>query len=216
MMSETRRAARRRRSRERLYRKVKRLGLAPKHVAEVGVWYPERSSVLNFITDGVLTDLVEPDPLCVARIRERFGATPNVRIFECAVYSENTTVTLYRTNESTFVKGLSAAPALVNDAYVPSGDDSFQAEGRVFGEIDDGTIDLLSIDTEGCEWYVLQGLLSRPLVISVETHRKRYRNPYLPQIMGWMRKHEYRVWYRTKSDTVFVPRKMFGPFVRFR
>jgi len=29
-------------------------------------------------------------------------------------------------------------------------------------------------------------------------------NPFLAQIMDWMESHHYAIWYKTKSDTVFV------------
>ena len=43
-------------------------------------------------------------------------------------------------------------------------------------------IDLLSVDTEGCEWFVLQTLRSRPAVISIETHGGLYLNPHRDEI----------------------------------
>ena len=38
----------------------------------------------------------------------------------------------------------------------------------------------------------------------METHGARYVNPFLPEILSWMRKHDYAVWYRDKSDSVYV------------
>lgn len=96
------------------------------------------------------------------------------------------------------------SPALVNDRYQPKAEDLFYAEAHVFSDFDDGSIDLLSIDTEGCEWYVLMHMKSRPLVISLETHGKRYRNQYITEIQQWMKDNGYRKWYRDKSDTVYV------------
>jgi FkbM family methyltransferase len=189
---------------DKLYRKVARLDTTIRHVAEVGVYLPETSNVLLFIEDGIRTDLFEPDPESLTKIHERFDGYSNVTIYPYAIYGERTTLGLYRTNASTFVSDLPASPALVNDKYQPNKDDLFHAEARLFSDFDDGTIDLLSIDTEGCEWYVLEHLVSRPIVISLETHGKAYTNPYLKHITGWMSENGYRVWYRDKSDTVFV------------
>jgi FkbM family methyltransferase len=193
---------------ETLYRKVKKLGFTPKHVAEVGVWMPESSNVLMFIEDGCRTDLFEPDPLCIEKIEARFSGYSNVHVHPNAIYHENTTLGLYRTNSSTFAQGLQASPALINDRYQPREEDLFHAEARKFSEFDDGTIDLLSIDTEGCEWYVIQTMVSRPMVISLETHGKKYRNPFAGEIQQWMNDNGYRVWYRDKSDTVYVRKEL--------
>ncbi len=78
------------------------------------------------------------------------------------------------------------SPAQVNDDYQIRKEDRFQVGCVRFDEIDDGSIDLLSVDTEGSEWYVLKYLKSRPLVISVETHGKSYLNPFFGEISAWM------------------------------
>jgi FkbM family methyltransferase len=189
---------------DKLYQKVKKLGLDPEHVAEVGVYLPETSNILGFIKDGCRADLIEPDPLCVVRIEDMFKHFPNVRVHPFAVFDKRTTLDLYRTNASTFVASLPSSPALVNDRYKPKEKDLFHAEAKLMSDLDDGTIDLLSIDTEGCEWYVLQTLRSRPAVISLETHGKKYRNPFYREIGLWMKNNKYKLWYMDRSDSVFI------------
>lgn len=193
-----------------LYQKVQKFKLPIKHVAEVGVYYPETSNVLGFINDGVCADLFEPDPLCIEKIKAYFNQHPHVKVHPYAIYHENTTIALYRTNASTFVETLSVSPALMNDNYIPNSNDKFYAEARCFADFDDGTIDLLSIDTEGCEWYVLQTLVSRPMIISAETHYRKYKNPFIHEIQEWMDANQYKVWYKDTSDTVYI-QSMFKP-----
>lgn len=187
-----------------LYRRTARLGLRPVHVAEVGVYLPETSNVLRWIEEGVRTELVEADPEIVRVLEERFGELAHVTIHPYAVHAEHGTIGLYRTNASTFVEDLPASPALVNDRYQPKPADLFHVETRRFDELDDGTLDVLSVDTEGCEWFVLRHMTSRPAVISLETHGKRYENPWLREIQAWIAAHDYRAWYRDASDTVYV------------
>lgn len=188
---------------ETLYRRTRGLGIGVEHVAEVGVYYPETSNVLGFIEDGTRADLFEADPLCVEKVRERFAGSANVQVHPFAIYHTAGTVTLYRTHASTFVEGVQS-PALRNDGYQPTPEDAFQAEARIFSDFDDGTIDLLSVDVEGCEWFVLQHLRSRPKIMSLETQWRRYRNEHLGEIERWMRENGYRVWYREGSDTVYI------------
>ena len=189
---------------ERLYRKTRIWGFNFNHVAEVGVYLPASSNILGFIKDGIRADLFEPDPDCIEKMKDYFRDNSNVRIFPYAIYAESGPIRLYRDGASTFVADLKSSPALANDQYQPAPEDIFYAEARIFSDFDDGTIDLLSIDTEGCEWYVLMHLKSRPLVISLETGWKKYRNPYLPQIENWMSENGYRKWYRDRSDTVYL------------
>lgn len=187
-----------------LYQKVKSMCYKPNLVAEVGVYLPHTSNILGFINDNIETILVEPDPKCIEKIYEYFIDKTNIKIFKNAIFTENTTIELYRTNASTFVSTLPSSPALVNDKYQKKNEDKFEAIAIKFSEIDKGNIDILSIDTEGCEWYVISTMVSRPKVISIETHAKKYKNPFIDDLKKWLNQNNYKVWYIDKSDTIFI------------
>jgi FkbM family methyltransferase len=193
---------------DRLYRRTKALGIAPTHVAEVGVYVPESSNVLGFIEDGCAAELVEPDPACLARLRERFAGYANVTIHPVAIHEREGRLALYQREASTFAKGLPSSPSIANDGYTPSDDDLFEVVATTFDRIDDGMIELLSIDTEGCEWYVLKTMRSRPAIISVEMGFRAYRNPFAAEIRAWLASNDYVLWYRDKSDSVFIRRPL--------
>ena len=185
-----------------LYRRCKRKGYAPTSVVEVGVYIPETSNVINFIEDGVKTLLVEADPKTVEKIKARFGSFKNVVCKQVAVFDYNGTVKLAQRASSTFISSLKS-PAVVNDSYTIKEEDEFEVPAITFDTIDDGKIDLLSIDIEGAEWFVLKHMKSRPTVISIETHGKYYINPYFEQIDQWMKANGYKLWYKDKSDSVY-------------
>ncbi len=105
---------------------------------------------------------------------------------------------------------------MLNDAYEQKPENTFKVACKPFSSIDDGSIDLLSIDIEGGEWYVIKHLQSRPAIISVETHAKHYVNPFLKEILAWMSQEGYQIWYKDKSDTVFVHQKAFQPTISDR
>jgi hypothetical protein len=108
------------------------------------------------------------------------------------------------------VSTLPYSPAQINDDYQIRKEDTFTVECRTFDELDDGTIDLLSVDTEGSEWYVVKKLVSRPVVISVETHGKSYLNPYYGEIRCWMAANGYERWWLNKTDTVYYKKGAFS------
>lgn len=186
------------------HKRVKDAGLECAHAAEVGVWHPDTSNVYGFILDGVRTTLVEPEPHAIDLIVQRFGGRDNVKLHTCAVCDFNGEVDLLHRESSTFVATLETSPAMVNDGYSKRAEDAFTAQAVKFSEIDDGTIDVLSVDTEGSEWFVLKHMISRPRVISLETHGGAYRNPYYPEITQWMREEGYVLWYKDASDSVYV------------
>lgn len=191
-----------------IYKKLQQKNVAFRHVCEVGVYLPETSNVIDFIKNGVKASLVEADPVIVSRIRALFKDY-NVQVYPFAVWDYTGTIKLSKASASTFVTELQASPALVNDKYVVREEDTFEVPCKVFSEVDDGSIDLLSIDIEGSEWYVLKHLVSSPKVISVETHGKVYTNPFLKEILAWMAAHRYQAWYKDSSDTVFVKEGAF-------
>jgi len=187
-----------------LYYYVRKKGFTVNHVAEVGVYYPETSNILDFINNGVRSTLVEADPLCVERIEAYFKGKSNVKICPYAIWDKNETIVLYRAKASTFVGSLENSPALVNDNYHLKDEDKFAAEGKVFSDIDDGTIDLLSIDIEGAEWYVIKHLRSRPSVISLEMQADTYVNPHLKEINKWMKSNNYKLWFLNDTDAIYL------------
>jgi hypothetical protein len=82
--------------------------------------------------------------------------------------------------------------------------DRYTANTQIFSEIDDGTTVLISIDIEGSEWFVIKPMVSRPAIISVETHGGIYTNPFLHELETWMQSNSYTLLYKTRSDSVFV------------
>lgn len=195
---------------KKLYTRVQKKKLAVQHVCEVGVWLPEMSNILDFIVkDRMRTTLVEPDPGSIAAIRSYFRDYPNVELLPYAAYDHHGVLELVQRNASTFVSTLPYSPALVNDNYHIRQEDRFTVECRRFDELDDASISLLSVDTEGSEWYVIKYLRSRPLVISVEMHGKSYLNPFYAEITSWMAREGYVRWYMDKTDIVYSRKGAF-------
>ena len=186
-----------------LHRRVQAKGFVPAHVGEVGVHLPAQSNVYAWITSGVRATLVEADPVTVREIHAHFGARPSLTVHAVAACDFRGDVELRRAGPSTFIRGLNS-PAVVNDGCDDGEGDVFHAPARLFSEIDDGTLDLLSIDVEGAEWFVIKHLKSRPAVLSVETHGARYVNPHRAEIESWTRANGYVVWYLDGTDTVYV------------
>jgi len=187
-----------------LYQKVEAKGFIPTHVAEIGVWHPSTSNIYQYILEGVRTTLIEPDPESIRLIKEKFGNNKNVVLHEVAVCDFNGDVELCKRESSTFVSQLPSSPALVNDDCDIDTTEKFTASAILFSKIDDGSIDLISIDTEGSEWFAIKNMISRPAIISIETHGGMYKNPYLGELIKWMEDNRYTLWYKDKSDTVFV------------
>lgn len=195
---------------KKIYRHLKTKNITFHHVCEVGVYLPETSNIIDFIKDGIRATLVEADPITIEKIKVYFSEY-DITLFPVAVWDYTGTIKLSKAEASTFVTELKSSPAIINDQYKVMEENTFEVPCKVFSDIDDGHIDLLSIDIEGGEWYVIKHLISRPAIISVETHGKYYTNPFLTEIIAWMNKENYAVWYKDRSDTVFVRADVFLP-----
>lgn len=186
-----------------IFRKVKEKNIEIQCVCEVGVYLPETSNIIDFIAEGRKTILVEPNPPAIEAIKSYFKDFSNITLYPFAIYKHNGKLVLSNAEASTFVSELPASPALINDKYKPDSTKNVEVDCRLFSEIDEGDIDLLSVDTEGCEWYVLETMKSRPKILSIETHGKFYVNPFIENLNQWIISNGYKEWYKDKSDTVF-------------
>jgi FkbM family methyltransferase len=193
-----------------LFTKLKQKNIQFKHVAEVGVYLPETSNIGAFAKEGIKSTFVEPDPYSLKKAKEYFLGMNNVTIYPVAVFDKSGSVELVQQKASTYLKVLDSSPAIINDEYTLDEEDTFTVDAVKFNEIDDGSIDLLSIDIEGGEWFVIKHMVSRPLVLSIETHGAMYINPYIDEIEKWMSENEYIIWYMDGSDTVYVKNGLFN------
>lgn len=192
-----------------LFYKLKNKNIQCQHVAEVGVYLPETSNIGAFANAGVRSSFVEPDPNSLNAIRKLFGEKENITIYPVAVFDKSGRVELVQRKASTYLKMLDSSPAIINDEYKIDEDDVFEVDAVTFDEIDDGSIDLLSIDIEGGEWFVLKHMQSKPQVLSIETHGAMYTNPFINEINNWIAENDYVVWYMDGSDTVYIKQKLF-------
>lgn len=148
-----------------------------------------------------------------------FGHLSHVLLHNVAIYKTKGEIDLYECNASSFVGGVQS-PIKVNNGYVE--DDTtagikaiikdFPYTGAAHTKVpsdtidafDNGMIDVLAVDTEGCEYYALEKLISRPKLICLETHGDKYMNPMINEIVAWMNTNGYGVGLQSESDTLFV------------
>lgn len=148
-----------------------------------------------------------------------FGALPNVTVHHAAVVQSRGPVQMFECNASSFVAG-TQSPIKINNGFVESdstdgiksiikgfpyaGQAHTTVRGATIDEFDDGQVDILAVDVEGCEYWSLHTLVSRPRLICLETHGGQYVNPMLDQIVDWMRMNGYGVAAQSESDTLFA------------
>ena len=185
-------------------------GSKVKSVCEVGVNEPDKCSVAPFTRNGAKTLLVEPLPWCVEHLRQEF---PSATVIEAACGFENGTTILFDRGEGSWIQQVPAGMAPDEHAK-HSGikrddfEEKYMRETRVlrFSDIDPGDLDVLCVDVEGAEWFVIEQMRSRPRMVRAETHftHSGYKNPNLDKIMGHMAGLGYKVIGQDVSDTLWI------------
>tara|TARA_R100000734_G_scaffold18994_1_gene17403 strand:+ start:126 stop:707 length:582 start_codon:yes stop_codon:yes gene_type:complete len=178
-----------------------------KHVCEVGCFLTETIQTKQFLGTHVKTTLIEPNPLAFKDIESKLSHYENVCLYNLAITDTGGKVKMYNTvdgiDSSAFVDS-EFSPAILNNNYQKNEEDSFIVNSVSFDKIDDGEIDILYVDTEGHEWFIIKNMKSRPKFIILETHGENYVNPYMNNITMWMNKNEYKVIKKDISDTLYI------------
>ena len=192
------------------------------HLVEVGVYIPRYSQVKDFIYEDCRIQMFEPQSKCYDELMQYFGACSNVKIYKYAITNKKGKATLKipvqkyggpDSSGSSYIDGINSP--YLNKRY--DEDRIFQetkeeeVKTRTFDEFDDGTIDMLFLDCEGCEWFVIKNMKSRPQVISLETGKdvvkdkvKEAINPFYNEIEEWMKDNNYKPCMQVGSDTIYV------------
>ena len=159
--------------------------LTPRTLVEIGAAHPTTYRLDWFVKNGNKVILVEANPRLHYCLTEGWNdndfketwtpqnqiAPPppyqnaglkeysNVQVINAAITNINGPIKLYERNASTFVGGVKS-PATVNDGYEENDKDAYNVDGITIDKIDDGEIDVLLSDTEGCEWFCIKNLIS--------------------------------------------------------
>ena len=171
------------------------------------------SSLHNFLTPNVRLDIIEPIPKNIQAIEECYKDFPNVTVYPFAIWKESCTLEMYDLERVSYVKGIDA-PATgsyrgmaepgrpTKLSYEPKDSDLIKVEAKTFDQFDNGKIDVLDLDVEGAEWYVLEKMISRPKIVIVETGADR-DHPFISDIDNWALENGYVEFRHYESNSWF-------------
>lgn len=183
-----------------LSKRCKEIGFQPERIAEVGVGAPEQITTGKLLKDAKSVILVEPHPGSFRRLTKLFEEDQRIEVIQKAIFPK-------RGQQKFQIKGGSSYLDCVKSPESRKGSKllSIMVEAIPFSDIDPGNLDLVALDCEGSEWFVISTMTSRPRVITVEMAlRSGYRNPYYDEIVAWMKEEGYRDWYTFKADHTWI------------
>jgi FkbM family methyltransferase len=159
-----------------------------KHIVEIGC--TGRMSLHDFLPEAERAEVFEPIPVHVERIKEFYKDEPKVQVHQVALWQQDGPLKMSYLGETSFVHSL-LSPVVANFKYTSLPEHDIVVEGRRFDHFDDGSIDLIEIDAEGAEWFIIQNMQSRPKIIIIEMEWHNYRNPFFKEISNWMSENRY-------------------------
>ena len=145
--------------------------------------------------------LIEPDPDMARDAKTNY---PWADVAEVAIASDYGKANLRKMRGQSYIKGIKWAPAF----STPASQSRLKTAGKVpvslvpFSAVDDNQIDLINIDCEGSEWFVLETMTSRPLILQIEFYKD---HGYYGEIENWLAENNYRpVKKWGNSNTIYV------------
>ena len=207
--------------------------LEVKKVCEVGVYNVRYSNMLPFARQNeneCKVMLVEPQPNLAWKLRQyaQTNGLESVKVYEVAA-GDTKGISTFRVPQM--------GGASDSSGHLPLGGKdvfSIRQGGQknlnykeievptvTFDVIDTaGDIDILSIDTEGAEWFAIKHMKSRPSLIMIEMlteandNLPRWVNPYYQEILEWMKQNKYSLVHRAPSDFFFQRDDTISEFKR--
>lgn len=177
----------------------------PKHVCECATLFADTIETWGFLNYGCRMTLIEPQPEPFKTLVKEYGHLDTVRFFNVAIGWAHGTSLLMRDNGpngSAYIAGINAPR--VQHRRDPNFTSGIEVPRVPWEVVDDGTIDLLHLDMEGMEWTVLQQLISKPKMISVEWTAPDYVQPNAKEIEQWMDEGGYRQVGQVRVDRIYL------------
>lgn len=153
-------------------------------VAEVGVGPADISCLQWFTAAGPQPNCarilaVEPNPEFWPQVEQRPDAH-NVSLIKAAVGAEPGRARLHLRGGSSALEG----------TFMQPDTPAIEVEVMPWKHLDDGQIDVLNLDCEGCEHHVLENLISKPWIIGIEAWP---HDPHRRSNLEWLVTHGYRL-----------------------
>ena len=198
-----------------------KLILHPSVIYEVGVGGVNVSRAARYFGNpDVEVHLFDPITEHMDQFRnyiKRFNIK-NTHIHECCIGDKDGKVDIYECFEHSMILGLEGPN--INKKQSP---ETYFGEKPVkivskdcfrISEFDKGNIDVILIDIEGGEWFVLKHLVSRPSMIWIELCENYgggdFTNEHTDKILQWMDINGYQAIQKLDLDVLFVKKQLMN------
>ncbi len=183
-----------------------------RRLLEVGVNAPGLAQVRAWLDAGDVAydaaTLVEPLAYRAKELRDVWGSNSKISIVEAAVTESGDSIEMFNSDQGSFTAEIKYddAPTVAYRHFAPT--QKIVVPAVRMASIDDGKADLVAIDVEGAEMTVLAGMVSRPKILTVETHclGRFGMHPRIDDILKWMDGNRYKLVGIFEADMAWMRR----------
>ena len=186
------------------------VNLYPKNIIEIGIGDHRGIQALEFVEKTGKLIAFEPNPEFYRSIVSQHGNNQNLTILNKGIYKEAGVKRFYDKWACTFIEEMfDFSGAKIQDLYEKNEKDVFECYVNTIDNYDDGQVELLCMDCESCELFVLQKLISRPIIIQIETHSfySEYKPFGIDEIYDWFYNNNYTLLAMNESDSVYIKKE---------
>lgn len=183
-------------------------------IFEIGVGKSYGCRTKRFWGSEVECHLFEPNPFSYKELIDLSKDYKNVYIYNVAITDKSGEEEIVLIDNCSYLEGIDS-PMVLNHGIncdIIKNAKKIKVKSETIDKFDKGDIDVLLIDTEGCEWFVLEKLISRPKQIVVETSivgkENIIYNKNLDKILFWMWNNNYQLVLKDENDSHFVKMKI--------
>ena len=191
------------------------LSVNPKKIWEIGVGNINICRTLRLFNTNLELSLFEVNPKTfreLAGVLEQYKVA-NVKLYNVGVYDKTGTIEFNDDGDSTASSEAFSPRSLAETKKELPQLPKITCPVVDMAEIDPGDIDVLLIDTEGCEYKIISRMKSRPRIIVLETHNddKSYLTPNFELLEKWLKENGYTKSIEDVTDTWYVRREYLKP-----
>lgn len=186
-----------------------------KKIFEIGVGQAYSCRTKRFWGSEIECHLFEPNLILYKDLIDQAKEYKNVHVYNVAITDKCGEEEILLMDNCSYINGIDSPMVLnhglANDAIKNA--QKIKIKTETIDKFDKGDIDILLVDTEGCEWFVLEKLISRPRQITIETNTvgqegKLIYNKNLDKILFWMWQNNYQLALKDQNDSHFMKIKI--------